>query len=90
MLANITHYSMVHKETVIDHLTIPEKFFLWIHEHITEPIEGFEHKQNPNGTPYSKQQQVSATRRQAIAIVHDFLRRGKSEPEIFEMLYLFK
>ena len=90
MIHDIRHYPMIQRETVIDHITIPEQFFQWIHQHITEPIRGFEHKQNPNGTFYSKRQQLEATRQQAVAIVHDFLKRGKSETEIFEILYLFK
>jgi hypothetical protein len=81
---------MIQRDVLIDHITIPEKFSLWIHEQITEPIRGFEHKQNPDGTMYSRTQQLDATRKQAVAIVHDFLRRGKSEADIFSILYLFK
>jgi hypothetical protein len=81
---------MIQRDIAIDQFTIPEEFFLWIHSQITEPIKGFEHKQNPDGSFYSLTQQIEATRKQAIVIVHDFLRRGKSEADIFEILYLFK
>ena len=90
MIAVLSHYPMLKRDAIIDHMTIPEQFFQWIHTYITEPITGFEHKRNPDGTFYTRSQQLAATRKQAIAIVHDFLRRGKSEPEIFEILYLFR
>lgn len=90
MIAILDHYPMIKREFMIDHMTIPEDFFTWIHTYITEPISGFEHKRNPDGSFYSRTQQLYATRQQAIAIVHDFLKRGKSEPEIFEILYLFR
>lgn len=81
---------MIKRDFIIDQMSVPEKFIRWIHESITEPIQGFEHKFNTDGTPYSRNQQLQETRKQAIAIVHDFLKRGKSEVEIFEILYLFK
>lgn len=81
---------MIRRDFVIDQLAIPEKFFTWIHECITHPIDGFEHKFNTDGTPYTQSQQLRETHKQAIAIVHDFIKRGKTEVEIFEVLYLFK
>ena len=82
--------TMIKRDFIIDQMSVPDKFLTWIHESIKEPIQGFEHKFNTDGTPYSRTQQLQETRKQAIAIVHDFLKRGKSEVEIFEMLYLFK
>lgn len=90
MIVIVDHYPMIRRDFIIDHMTIPDDFFEWIHNYITEPISGFEHKRNPDGSFYTKRQQLAATRRQAIAIVHDFLKRGKSETEIFEILYLFR
>ena len=78
------------RDFVIDQLTIPEKFLQWIYEYVTEPIDGFEHKINIDGSPYTRKQQINETRKQAIAIVYDFLKRGKSEGEILKVLYLFK
>lgn len=90
MLQTTAYQSMIKRDFIIDQLTIPEKFLEWIHEFINEPIQGFEHKMNLDGTPYSRKQQLHETRKQAVAIVHDFKKRGKSEGEIFEILYLFK
>jgi hypothetical protein len=90
MLHTISHNPMIQRDLVIDRITIPEEFFLWIHTYITEPIRGFEHKKNPDGSYYTTSQQITATRKQAIAMVHDFLQRGKSEADIFQILYLFK
>lgn len=90
MAQGVFYHSMIKRDYIIDQLSIPEKFFFWIHDHITEPIKGFDHKLNMDGTPYTRAQQLHETRKQAVAIVHDFMKRGKSELEIFEILYYFK
>ncbi len=88
--SRVIRYLMIKRDFIIDQFSIPKKFMFWIHQHITKPIQGFEHKTNEDGTAYSRTQQLQETRRQAIEIVHYFMKRGKSEPEIFEVLYSFK
>lgn len=90
MISTVNNHTTMKRDFIIDQLSVPEKFIQWIHQQIKEPIHGFEHKCNIDGTPYTRTQQLQETRKQAIAIVHDFLKRGKSELEIFEVLYLFK
>ncbi len=90
MIHIVSNHPMIKRDFVIDQLSIPERFFIWIHEYITQPIDGFEHKFNTDGTPYTHKQQLGETHKQAIAIVHDFIKRGKTDVEIFEVLCLFK
>lgn len=62
----------------------------WIVRHIHRPIQGFEHKKNPDGTWYTKEQQLHATRFQALNVAHYFINRGKSFDEIVNVLSLFR
>ncbi len=62
----------------------------WIVANITEPIYGFEHKKNDDGSEYNREQQIQATYHQMVAIVQDFSTRGKTKDELMEILHFFK
>jgi hypothetical protein len=61
----------------------------WITLHVNRPIKGFEHKRNKDGTLYTKSQQITSTRYQAMAIAAYFTARGKTRKEILEILEVF-
>lgn len=63
---------------------------LWIVHHINKPIQGFEHKRNPDGRYYSLEQQMMATRYQVMNIADYFLANGKSYDEIIRVLRMFR
>lgn len=58
----------------------------WILENVRRPIRGFEHKRNPDGSWYSREQQVTATRFQAFNIAQDYIKRGKSPQDAIDIL----
>lgn len=62
----------------------------WIMQHIHTPIQGFEHKRNPDGRFYSREQQLMATRYQVLNIADYFLSNGKSYEEIITVLRMFR
>lgn len=62
---------------------------IWVTRHINRPIKGFDQKKNSDGTLYTKNQQLSSTRYQAMAIAAYFIARGKSQKEILQILEVF-
>jgi hypothetical protein len=68
---------------------IPQEISLWIDQHISCPIRGFEHKKRANGNMYSHNEQLLATRHQLRLIAHSYLKRGVSTHEIVMKLKWF-
>jgi hypothetical protein len=68
---------------------ISENIALWVQTNINRPIKGFEHKRNADGSLYTKSQQISSTRIQALAVATYFIGRGKSQHEVLQILRVF-
>ncbi len=69
---------------------IPKTFSLWIVKYISNPIEGFNHKTNFDGSYYDFEQQKNATLIQLSFIVNDMLKRDKDAQEILDTLAAFR
>jgi hypothetical protein len=70
--------------------TVLRVISVWIERNITHPIQGFEHKKNPDGSTYTREQQVRASQHQVHSVATYFANRGKSEEEIMQILHCFK
>lgn len=62
----------------------------WIKACAKEPIKGFDHKKNPDGSFFSYLQQKNATYKQLQSIILDMKKRGKDEKQIITVLSAFK
>ncbi len=61
----------------------------WAKTQSIQPIKGFEDKRNPDGTPFTFQQQQLATRMQMYLIICDLCSRGKSSASIQSIITAF-
>ncbi len=77
------------KEAMDASANIPHEISIWIDQHISRPIRGFEHKKKANGTEYSHHEQLIATRHQLRLIAHSYIQRGVSPHEIVMRLKWF-
>jgi len=77
------------KEAMDASAQIPHEIALWIDQHISRPIRGFEHKRKANGRMYSHNEQLIATRHQLRLIAHSYVQRGVSPHEIVTKLKWF-
>lgn len=68
---------------------IPHEISIWIEEHITHPICGFEQKKRANGSEYNHEEQMKATRYQLKLIAYSYIKRGKSYDEVLSRLEWF-
>lgn len=73
--------------TTIDPL---EDIALWIHQNISRPIAGFHHKVNGDGTYYTPEQQLNATRYQLLLIAIDYYSKGVPDEKILRIMRYFK
>ena len=61
----------------------------WIKQIVIQPIQGFDHKSNPDGSYFSYPQQQQATQTQLYWIIFDLCRRKKSSADIKSTLLAF-
>jgi hypothetical protein len=77
------------KEAMDASANIPHEISIWIDQHISRPIRGFEHKKKANGSMYSRNEQLLATRYQLRLIAQSYMKRGVSPHEIVMRLKWF-
>ena len=66
--------------------SLPGPIYQWVEAHIKKPFKGFEHKRNSDGTFYSYDQQLCATRSQVVSMAYDLIKRGWDDVKIIKWL----
>lgn len=80
---------MLHGKTTFDAISLPQHIYLKIVNSITTPIAGFEHKRNPDGSFYSRQQQIEASQQQVVLLVKDYYIKGADEHKLMKIISYF-
>lgn len=65
---------------------IPQHIICWVMCNITRPIAGFNDKRNKDGSRYSYEQQILASRVQALYVAHYWSTIGRSTEDIIHSL----
>lgn len=79
----------MHGKAALDTITLPKSVYEHIITCITRPICGFEHKTNADGTQFSQEQQLQATRQQVILLVKNHYAKGAGEEELIKIIKYF-
>lgn len=80
---------MYYGKTALDTIDLPQSIYQKICTAITCPIAGFEHKRNADGTFFSLEQQLEATRQQVIILVKNSYIKGANDIEITKIISYF-
>lgn len=65
---------------------IPQRIICWVKCNIRRPIRGFNDKRNNDGSRYSYEQQLVASRIQVLYVAHYLSTIGKSTEDIIRSL----
>lgn len=66
--------------------SLPASIYQWVEVNISKPFKGFEHKRNQDGTFYSYEQQIYATRAQVVSMAYELIKKGWNDIKIISWL----
>lgn len=66
-----------------------DQWWGWVKKQPVPPLKGFRDKKNPDGSKFSYQQQILATKMQLYFIIDDLCKRGKSSDTIQSIITAF-
>lgn len=67
-------------------LTTPESLNLWLDKYVPRPFAGFADLKHDDGTSYSPEEQIQATKDQLRKIADEFPKMGKTHEQIQTVL----